>query len=256
MEPRRNAQTDSLAAALADGATIDWRAVDTTADGASNADLVRQLRVIAAMRGRQVTTLAISRPWLGRVATAVYAFGVAIAAVKVLLALAGVPGALARSSPSSLIGPFTFNLAIFGVGGLLMVFGGGRDRRLQLLGGLYLTIASAFVEPFLSHATGPASVLLDVLALANPEAFMALGVWLFAWAFPQEPVTPRGRQVAGAGRRDLRLRLRAAARQRGALRERVRRRVAGELGREDPPLGSGRESARCTHPCRQLPRRC
>ena len=197
MEPRRNAQTDSLAAALADGATIDWRAVDTTADGASNADLVRQLRVIAAMRGRQVTALAVRRPWLGRVATAVYAFGVAIAAVKVLLALAGVPGALARSSPSSLIGPFTFNLAIFGVGGLLMVIGGARDRRLQLLGGLYLTIASAFVAPFLAPVSGPIGVLMAALAACQPEAFFALGVWLFAWAFPREPMHVRGRRIAG-----------------------------------------------------------
>ena len=198
MEPRRNASADALAAALADGAAIDWRAVDTASTGAGNAALVRQLRVIAAMRGRQGAALVVAQPRLGRVVAAVYVFGVALAAVKVLMALAGVPAALVRMEPSSLVGPFAFNLAIFGVGGLLMVVGGGRDRRLQLLGGLYLTIASAFVEPFLLPASGSAGVLLGALALANPEAFMALGVWLFAWTFPQEPITPRGRRVAAA----------------------------------------------------------
>ena len=198
MEPRRNASADALAAAMADGAAIDWRAVDTASDGTGNAALVRQLRVIAAMRGRHGTARVAPRPWLRQTVAAVYGLGVAIAAVKVLVALAGMPAALARLSSSALVGPFAFNLAIFGIGGLLMVLGGGRDRRLQLLGGLYLTIASAFVEPFLFPASGPAGTLLDVLALANPEAFMALGVWLFASAFPQEPITPRGRRVAAA----------------------------------------------------------
>ena len=198
MEPRRNASPDALAAAMADGAAIDWRAVDTASGGASNADLVRQLRVIAAMRARRVTALAARRPWLRQVVTAAYVCAVALAAVKVLVALAGVPAALLRLSSSSLVGPFAVNLAIFGIGGLLMVVGGGGDRRLQLLGGLYLTIASAFVKPFLFSASGPAGALLDVLAVANPEAFMALGVWLFAWAFPREPVTPRGRRLATA----------------------------------------------------------
>ncbi|MEZ5416688.1 MAG: hypothetical protein R2708_05025 [Vicinamibacterales bacterium] len=47
---RRKVFPDSLAAALADGAAIDWRAIETAAEGAVDAALVRQLRVIAAMR--------------------------------------------------------------------------------------------------------------------------------------------------------------------------------------------------------------
>lgn len=197
MEPRRHASADALAAAMADGAAIDWRAVDTASGGASNADLVRQLRVIAAMRGRQGAARAATRPWLRQMVAAVYVFGVAIAAVKVLVALAGVPAALLRLSSSALVGPFAFNLAIFGIGGLLMVVGGGGDRRLQLLGGLYLTIASAFVGPFLVNGGGPAGVLVDALAACQPEAFIALGVWLFAWAFPCEPMHARARRIAG-----------------------------------------------------------
>ena len=87
--------------------------------------------------------------------------------------------------------------AIFGIGGLLMVVGGGRDRRLQLLGGLYLTIASAFVGAVPGQRGGPAGVLVDALATCKPEAFFALGVWLFAWAFPREPMHVRGRRMAG-----------------------------------------------------------
>jgi hypothetical protein len=198
VESSRKALPDLLAAALADRASIDWRAVETAADGAANSQVVRQLRVIAAMRGRQGVALTVRRPWLRQVVTAAYVFGVVLAAAKVLVALAGVPAALARVAPTSPVGPFALNLAIFGVGGLLLVVGGGSDRRLQLLGGLYLTIAAAFVDPFLAPATGSAGVLMAALALCKPEAFMALGVWLFAWAFPHEPVTPRGRRVAGA----------------------------------------------------------
>ncbi len=197
MEPSRSGPTDALAAALADGAAINWSAVASAADGAPNADLVQQLRVIAAIRGRRVTALATRRSWLRQMVTAVYVFGVGLAAVKVVLALASLPSALARLAPSPSVGPFAFNLAIFGVGGLLMVVGGGRDRRLQLLGGLYLTIASAFVEPFLVPASGPAGVLVAALMLCKPESFVALGVWLFAWTFPREPIAPRARRLAG-----------------------------------------------------------
>ena len=61
---RGKALPDSLAAALADGTSIDWRAAETGVDGATHADLIRQLRVIAAMRGRPGTSLAARRGWL------------------------------------------------------------------------------------------------------------------------------------------------------------------------------------------------
>ncbi len=194
----RKAFPDSLAAALADGAAIDWRAAETAAAGGTRADLVRQLRVIAAIRGRQSSSaLSVARPWLRQIVVATYVFGVVVAAAKVLVALVGVPAALAGLSPQGAAVPFAANLTIFGVGGLLLVCGGGRDRRLQLLGGLYLMIASAFVEPFLAPATGPAGMLVSALALCKPESFFALGVWLFAWAFPAEPIDRPARRTAG-----------------------------------------------------------
>ncbi len=189
---------DALAAAMADGAAIDWRAVESATAGVTHADLVRQLRVIAAMRGGQGATLAGARPWLRQAVAVSFVLGVALAALKVLVALAFVPATLERLSPGAPIAPFVLNLAIFGLGGLVLVLGGGRDRRLQLLGGLYLTIAVAFVDPFLSPASGFAGALSGALAMCRPESFIALAVWLFAWAFPGEPVGRRARVWAGA----------------------------------------------------------
>lgn len=190
----RRAFPESLAAAMADGAAIDWRAVEGGA-GASHADLVRQLRVIAAMRGRPGPAQAGSRSWAWHAVASIYGVGVVLAACKVGLALLSVPATLERLAPTSAIGPFALNLAIFGIGGLVLLVGGSRDRRLRLLGGLYLTIAAAFVTPFLQQFDGTSAVMVDMLQLCRPEAFFALGVWQFAWAFPGEPVTRRSRRV-------------------------------------------------------------
>jgi Protein kinase domain len=197
VERRPRARADRLAAAMADGAAVDWAAVESSAAGASHADLVRQLRVIAAMRGRHAEVRREPRVFLRGVVTGVYALAVTMAAAKVLVALAALAATLAQSRLLPAATPFAVNLTIFGIGGLWMVGGGGRDRRLQLLGGLYLTIACAFVDPFRPQAAGPAAVFLHLLASSKPEAFMALGVWLFAWAFPQETSDRAARRAAG-----------------------------------------------------------
>ncbi|MBL8139041.1 MAG: protein kinase [Acidobacteria bacterium] len=196
MEPSRKGAPDALAAALADGAAIDWRAAEGGARGAADANLIHQLRVIAAMRGRHGAAPAARRPWRRQAVAAAYVFGVTLAAIKVIVALAGVPAALAHA-PSP-VGVFALNLVIFGVGGLLLVFGGTRDRRLQLLGGFYITIAASFVDPFFAGITGPAGMVVAALAVLRPESMFALGVWLFAWSFPAEPLTRRTRRWAGA----------------------------------------------------------
>ncbi len=190
---------DALVAAMADGAAIDWVAAEAAAGDAANADLMRQLRVIAAMRGSRATARVDAASWLRRLVVIAFGVGVTVAAAKVLVALIAVPETLAQlSPPSAPVGPFAINVAIFGIGGLVLVFGGARDRRLQLLGGFYLMIAAAFVDPFLRHTAGPAGVAVAALRSLKPEVFLALGVWLFAWAFPREPVTAPGRRVAGA----------------------------------------------------------
>ena len=75
----------------------------------------------------------------------------AFAAVKVVLALVGVPALLGREPVPRGAVPFALNLIIFGVGGLLLVGGTIAIGGLRLLGGLYLTTAAAFVQPFLTH---------------------------------------------------------------------------------------------------------
>ncbi|MGE0816091.1 MAG: protein kinase [Vicinamibacterales bacterium] len=194
MNRSRDAFPDSLAAALADGSSIDWGAMEGAA-GSAHGDLVRQLRVVAAMRARHGSALVERRSWLRLAITSLYAAAVTLAGVKVAIALAAAPFVFGRISLQP-AGPFALNLAIFGLGGLLLIAGGGADRRLRLLGGLYLTIASAFVGPFVLPLGGPAGVVTDLLGACKTEAFFAVAVWLFAWAFPHEPVAPRTRGVA------------------------------------------------------------
>ncbi len=186
---------DALAGALADGVAIDWPAVEAAA-GAADRDLVRQLRIVAGLREPAAAALAARRSWLRQIVVASFGVGVVIAATKVVLALPGALGVLAAGTGASAAFPFALNLTIFGAGGLLMVGGGGRDRRLALLGGVYLTIAAAFAEPFALPAAGPGGVLTGFLSWCRPEAFFALGAWLFAWAFPIAPIDRRARWTA------------------------------------------------------------
>lgn len=188
------AAVESLAGALADGSTVDWAAVGQGAG--TQADVIRQLRAVAGLRvGQEAST--DGHTWVRRVVAAGYATAVALAAVKTIAAIALVPVALARPTDRP-VGLFAFNLLVFGLGGLLMIGGGARDRRLQILGGLYVVIASAFVTPFYQAASGAFGLLTGVLAWGTTESFFAAGVCLFAWAFPNEPRQCSVRWAAGA----------------------------------------------------------
>lgn len=188
MAPSLEPHPDALAAALADGDSIDWTATEAAAG--SQATVVHQLHVIAAMRRRQAAA-AVHVPWTTRVVAGALTAGVALATLKVVVGLAGIPVRLLDPARPPGIGPFALNLAGFGIGGLLLVFGGSRDRRLQLLGGFFLTTASAFVQPFLP-TSGPSGVVAALLRGVAPEAFLALAIWLFAWHFPHPPLSRLG----------------------------------------------------------------
>lgn len=184
---------ESLAGALADGATIDWSAAGAAAG--SQAEVIRQLRAVAQLRVGQQERVA-GRSQLERTVTTVYITGVVLAALKVMLALAAVPIALTGvSGPLRL---FAFNLVVFGVGGLLLIGGGMRDRRVQLLGAFYVIIASAFAAPFYRWVSDPFVLVADVLERCTTESFFAAGLGLFAWAFPREPRQPGLRRLVGA----------------------------------------------------------
>lgn len=187
------ATVESLAGALADGATIDWAAAG--AGAGAQAEVIRQLRAVAGLRV-EPQERAYGRSWLQRLVATAYVMGVVLAALKVLLALAVAPAAL-----TGVTGPlrlFGFNLVVFGVGGLLLIGGGTRDRRLQLLGALYVIMASAFAAPFYRWVSEPFVLLADVFERCTAESFFAAGLGLFAWAFPREPRQAGLRRAAGA----------------------------------------------------------
>ncbi len=193
MTPRRDPRPDDLVAAIADGAAIDWAEVETPADR-GQATLVHQLQIIDRLRAQHAGAQR-DRRWDTRVVAGLGAAAVVLAAVKVLIGLIAVPRVLLAPVAPAGIGPFALNLVVFGLGGLLLVFGGSRDRRLQLLGGFFVTMGAAFVQPFLSVRGGAAGVVVDVLRSCAPESFAMLLVWQFAWAFPHPPLSPAGQRV-------------------------------------------------------------
>ena len=137
MEARRRLD-DAVADAIAAGDNVDWRKVDRAAAKTGDVDLMSQLKIVSAIRAsRLVDTPRPTSRWTRTVEAAV-AVVLTIAVAQLLLAIVGTPAALARVP-----WPYIVNVLSFGVGGLVLLAGGGRDRRLPLLGGLFLTIGSA-----------------------------------------------------------------------------------------------------------------
>lgn len=194
MAPEVDARPEALAAAMADGAAIDWADVELAAADRGQAALVRQLRVIDTLRAQHAGPAHVA-PWGTRAVTLAAVAAVTLAAVKVLIGLVAVPRTLLDVATPPGAWPFALNLTVFGLGGLLLVFGGSRDRRLQLLGGFFVTIASAFVQPFRPAAAGTAGVILGWLRACAPESFAMLLVWQFAWHFPHPPMSRAGQRL-------------------------------------------------------------
>ena len=138
----QRALLETVADAVAAGEAVDWSDVEQAAADTGDADLISQLRIVSAIgAGRRApasrgSTLAAM--WDRLVETSV-AVVLAIAVAQLALALLGAPAALARIKWPDIV-----NVLVFGVGGVMLLVGGGRDRRLRLLGGLFLTISSAF----------------------------------------------------------------------------------------------------------------
>ena len=108
------------------------------------------------------------------------------------LAILGTPAALARVA-----WPYIVNALIFGVGGVVLLAGGGRDRRLPLLGGLFLTISTAFGASLLPPpGVGLGGALTSVFHPLQTEAFLPLMLWRFVREFPVDTRPPRARRLA------------------------------------------------------------
>ena len=191
MEQRRRLH-EAVADAIAAGDNVDWRKVDRAAAKTGDVDLMSQLKIVSAIRAsRRADTPRPTSRWTRTVEAAV-AVVLTIAVAQLLLAVVGTPAALARVPL-----PYIVNVLSFGVGGVALLAGGGRDRRLPLLGGLFLTISSAFVFSVMPRpdiAFG--GTLTALLRPLQPEAFLPLMSWRFVREFPVDCRRPTVRRIA------------------------------------------------------------
>ena len=184
---------DSVADAVAAGEAVDWQDVERVGGKTRDADLIRQLKIVSAIGATRRTHAPRGPTWWDRTVETGVAVVLAIAIVQLPLAIVGAPGALTQ------VGwPYTANCLIFGVAGVVLLAGGGRDHRLPLLGGLFLSISSAFAPALMPPpGSGLGGMLADVLHPLLPEAFLALMLWRFVRAFPVDTQRARARRVAG-----------------------------------------------------------
>ncbi len=191
----QRALLESVADAVAAGEAVDWRDVEQAAADTGDADLISQLRIVSAIGAARHTPesrgSALSAMWNRVVETGV-AVVLTIAVVQLALAILSVPAALAHVE-----WPNILNVLIFGVGGVVLLAGGGRDRRLPLLGGLFLTIGSAFAVALLPpSSSGLDGAIAAALRPLLPDAFLALMLWRFVREFPVDAQRLRARRIA------------------------------------------------------------
>ncbi len=183
--PRDDGWLDGIAGAVADQKNVDWLATRRSASTPSQRALVRQLQIIDAIGdgGR-----AVARPRPRGLRLGFYYVIIALAAAEVVVALLVLLQSISTIGAVGASWPFVLNMVLFGTSGLALIAGGKGDIRIRLLGGFFLVIASAFAHPVLPRNS---SGILGELAVAfrrmPADAFLALGLWLFAWAFPAEP---------------------------------------------------------------------
>ena len=183
---------DSVADAVAVGEAVDWHDVERVGATTRDADLILQLKIIAGIGATRRTRAPRGPTWWGRTVETGVAVVLTIAVAQLVLAIVGAPAALAR------VGwPYIVNGLVFGVGGVVLLAGGGRDRRLPLLGALFLTISSAFVIWLMPSAgTVLGGTLTDALGALQADAFLALMLWRFVREFPADTQRPGVRRVA------------------------------------------------------------
>ena len=194
MADRRRRLDEAVVDAIAAGDNVDWRKVDRAAATSGDVGLMSQLKLVSAIRAsRLVDTPRPTSRWTRTVEAAV-AVVLTIAVAQLLLAIVGTPAALARVP-----WPYIANVLSFGVGGVALLAGGGRDRRLPLLGGLFLTISSAFVFSVMPRpGVAFGGTLTALLRPLQPEAFLPLMSWRFVREFPVECQRPTIRRIAAA----------------------------------------------------------
>src|SRR6185503_8881204 len=93
---------------------------------------------------------------------------------------------------------YASHLAVFAAFGLVLLAGGRRDRRAQLLGAALLLAASLFANRPLGRVPPelPLAEYVFALRFIEPGAFRSLLVWMFARSFPRETVAGKWQIVA------------------------------------------------------------
>ena len=122
---------ESLAAAVADHASIDWGESERLTG--ADPELVRQFKIIADIGKASRDTVVADH---SRSARALFALSLAVTAITLAkLALTAVGFVVGWSLVTSGTTPWAFslNVALFGISGAVLVAGSTRDRRLQAL---------------------------------------------------------------------------------------------------------------------------
>ena len=184
---------ESVADAVAAGEAVEWADVERATAKSRDADLLRQLRVVSAIgAARSSIKLPPGPNWWIRTTEAGVAAVLCVAAVQFALGMLGAPAALVHVTWPHILSAF-----VFGAGGVLLLAGGGSDRRLRLLGGWFLTISSAFALAWMPPPeAGWAGAVATAVRPLLPDAFLALMIWRFVREFPT-PTEPRAaRRIA------------------------------------------------------------
>ena len=178
---------ESVADAVAAGDVVDWPEVERQATKSRDADLLRQLKVVSAIEAGCRSHAARSPTWWSRLRENCVTAVLCVAVAQLALAILGAPPELLRVAWLHVV-----NLAMFGVAGMVLLAGGGRDARLPLLGGLFVIIGSAFAATLVpSPDASLEGVLFAVFRPLRPEAFLPLMLWRFVRRFPVD-VQPGG----------------------------------------------------------------
>jgi hypothetical protein len=190
---------ESLAAAVADGSSVDWSVAEGAARHGIDLELVRQFRRMASIGAATRATATRSASRWSRAADVGYDCVVALAALKLLPALLAAGGAIWAGSLPAQRWLFTANVLLYAGAGAVLLVGATRDARLRSLGAFFIIIASAFANPLIPAAGARAwNGLIPVLRALPADAFLALAFWQFVWRFPETPKAYGIRQTGKA----------------------------------------------------------
>ena len=168
--------SESLAAAVADHASIDWRQSSERLQGA-DPELVHSLQVISAIGEARRARVVADQTRSARVLRGLSLAVAAITIGKLALAAVGLFARWELVSVGEIPWASSLNVALFGFTGVLLMAGSTRDRRVKALGLLFLVIASAFAGPLLVALQGTGwSRLATTFTPLYGEAFLELAL--------------------------------------------------------------------------------